>query len=133
MGSAGRSRFRPHPAPPGPGRARVTTAAGLVALETDLLGLGYLVGSRLRAYLSGQSPERLAALGPADAPAPPNPTPGLAALVRGDVDLPGHAEVYALYPDRLDPDRLRVLQAGDLVAALRADNDDGPGAGGERR
>jgi hypothetical protein len=61
---------------------------------------------------------RLVALGPADGTDSPDVQPELAALVRGDVDLPDDAQVYALYRARLDPARLRMLQASDLVAAL---------------
>jgi hypothetical protein len=67
---------------------------------------------------------RLIALSPADAPAPSDASPELAALARGDVDLPDGAQVYALYPDRLDAARLRVLRASDLVGALVPTADD---------
>ncbi|WP_406737299.1 hypothetical protein OG365_02490 [Streptomyces sp. NBC_00853] len=42
----------------------------------------------------------------------------LAFLVRGDLDLPAGSEVYALYPDDLDPARVRLLDATDLVTSL---------------
>ncbi|MER5474443.1 MXAN_6230/SCO0854 family RING domain-containing protein [Streptomyces sp. NPDC002685] len=42
----------------------------------------------------------------------------LAFLVRGDLDLPAGSEVYALYPDDLDPARVRLLDAPDLVTSL---------------
>ncbi|MFB6394390.1 MXAN_6230/SCO0854 family RING domain-containing protein [Polymorphospora lycopeni] len=61
--------------------------------------------------------ERLVTGGPAD-DTPVKAAPDFAALVRADVDLPVGADVYALYPDRLDPARVRQLQAGDLLAAL---------------
>jgi hypothetical protein len=71
---------------------------------------------------------RLVALGPADGADSPDVQPALAALVRGDVDLPDDAQVYALYRSRLDPARLRVLHASDLVAALApVDGDRVPG------
>ncbi|WRZ94729.1 hypothetical protein OHB54_40295 [Streptomyces sp. NBC_01007] len=42
----------------------------------------------------------------------------LAFLVRGDLDLPAGSEVYALYPDDLDPARVRLLDTPDLVTSL---------------
>ena len=46
-----------------PGRRSVLVGPGLLALEADVLSLGYLLGPRLRAYLAEQTAERLAAIG----------------------------------------------------------------------
>lgn len=46
-----------------PGRRSVPIGPGLLALEADVLALGYLLGPRLRAYLAEQAVERLAAIG----------------------------------------------------------------------
>ncbi len=46
-----------------PGRRSVPVGPGLLALEADVLSLGYLLGPRLRAYLAEQAAERLAAIG----------------------------------------------------------------------
>ncbi|MGW0435806.1 MXAN_6230/SCO0854 family RING domain-containing protein [Micromonospora sp. NPDC003197] len=45
------------------GRQPVSTANGLLALEADLLSLGWLLGPRLRDHLAGQTTEALAAIG----------------------------------------------------------------------
>ncbi|WP_329107797.1 hypothetical protein OG792_05090 [Micromonospora sp. NBC_01699] len=46
-----------------PGRQSVPVGPGLLALEADVLALGYLIGPRLRAHLAEQETERLAAIG----------------------------------------------------------------------
>ncbi|MFK3980901.1 MXAN_6230/SCO0854 family RING domain-containing protein [Micromonospora sp. NPDC050397] len=45
------------------GRRSVPLRNGLLALESDVLALGYLIGPRLRGYLAGQEAERLGAIG----------------------------------------------------------------------
>ena len=43
---------------------------------------------------------------------------GFQVLVHGSVDVPDGAEVYALYPGPLDPARVRLIDAADLVTLL---------------
>jgi hypothetical protein len=43
---------------------------------------------------------------------------GFQVLVRGSADVPDGAEVYALYPGPLDPARVRLVDAADLVTML---------------
>jgi hypothetical protein len=45
---------------------------------------------------------------------------GLAFLLRGDVELADGCEVFALYPQRLDASRVRLLSASDVVTAFAA-------------
>ncbi|MGW7286290.1 MXAN_6230/SCO0854 family RING domain-containing protein [Streptomyces sp. NPDC054847] len=45
---------------------------------------------------------------------------GLAFLLRGDIELPDGCEVFALYPQRLDASRVRLLGAADVVTAFAA-------------
>ncbi|GAB3422583.1 MXAN_6230/SCO0854 family RING domain-containing protein [Flindersiella endophytica] len=62
---------------------------------------------------------RLIALTPPDAELSGDALPAgidYAALVHGNADLPDGVSVYALYPWRLDPTRLRILDAADLAA-----------------
>lgn len=61
---------------------------------------------------------RLIALTPPDAELSDALPAGIeyAALIHGDVELPDGASVYALYPWRLDPTKLRLLDAADLAA-----------------
>ncbi|MEH0936659.1 MXAN_6230/SCO0854 family RING domain-containing protein [Micromonospora psammae] len=61
---------------------------------------------------------RLTALGPTAVGDVPAAAPGFAALVRGDLPLAEGAQVYALYRGELDADRVRLLDAADLVAGL---------------
>ncbi|WP_412543154.1 MXAN_6230/SCO0854 family RING domain-containing protein [Longispora sp. K20-0274] len=61
--------------------------------------------------------DRVRLLGPADEPGD-TAEAGFAALVRGDVGLAEGAECYATYPGELDPARVTVLTAADLLAAL---------------
>jgi len=43
---------------------------------------------------------------------------GLQVLVHGSADVPDGAEVCALYPGPLDPARVRLVDAADLVTQL---------------
>ncbi|MFG3704560.1 MXAN_6230/SCO0854 family RING domain-containing protein [Micromonospora sp. NPDC047670] len=61
---------------------------------------------------------RLAALGPTDLRDVPTAAPAFAALVRGDLPLAEGAQAYALYRADLDGDRVRLLDAADLIAGL---------------
>jgi Prokaryotic RING finger family 4 len=76
------------------GQRSVATAQGLVALEADVLALGYLVGPRLRAYLSEQDPQRLGQIGLALYAA-------LAEVVGGDVP---HVPLFRDFPRRIPAD-----------------------------
>ncbi|MER6618183.1 hypothetical protein [Streptomyces xantholiticus] len=53
----------------------------------------------------------------AQGPAAPD-SAGLAHLVRGDLPLPAGSQVYALHPGALEADKVRLLTAADVVAAL---------------
>ncbi|GGW31317.1 MXAN_6230/SCO0854 family RING domain-containing protein [Streptomyces xantholiticus] len=62
-----------------------------------------------------------ARIGTPDTDAPGAAAPesaGLAHLVRGDLPLPAGSEVYALHPGALEADKVRLLTAADVVAAL---------------
>ncbi|WP_201272304.1 MXAN_6230/SCO0854 family RING domain-containing protein [Verrucosispora sp. SN26_14.1] len=63
---------------------------------------------------------RLVALGPPDGDGVPDDAtaPGFAALLRGDLTVAEGAPVYALHAAALDADRVRLLDAADLVADL---------------
>ncbi|MFD2765963.1 MXAN_6230/SCO0854 family RING domain-containing protein [Micromonospora eburnea] len=70
----------------------------------------------------GESPAafagRLTARGPADEVPDGIAEPRFAALVRGDVALPAGAQAYALHRAELDPERVTLLGAADLLADL---------------
>lgn len=76
------------------GQKSVATAEGLVALEADVLARGYLVGPRLRAYLAGLPPHRLAEVGSALCAA-------LAEIVGGGVP---HIPLFRDFPRRIPAD-----------------------------
>lgn len=76
------------------GSKAVATAAGLVALEADVLAHGYLVGPRLRDHLAALPPHRLAEVGLALCAA-------LAEIVGGNVP---HVPLFRDFPRRIPAD-----------------------------
>lgn len=89
------------------GRRSVPVAAGLLALESDVLALGYLIGPRLRAYLAGQEAERLGAIGL-------GLLAGLASTVGADKP---HVPLFRNFP-RSVPDDTYMLYVHRLFALL---------------